>query len=97
LTSDRAEILADGEDVAVLKVEALDSQGRTVPDADDLIAFRVWGAGRLIGVGNGDPNCQESDKGPSGRFSMAWPKSSSKARRMQARSRSKLQGCSTAT
>jgi beta-galactosidase len=64
LTADRMEILADGEDVAVLKVEALDSQGRTVPVAEDLIAFRVWGSGKLIGVGNGDPNCQESDKGP---------------------------------
>jgi beta-galactosidase len=63
LTADRAEILADGEDVAVLMVEALDSQGRTVPVADDLIGFRVWGAGKLIGVGNGNPNCQESDKG----------------------------------
>jgi beta-galactosidase len=28
-----------------------------------LIAFRVWGDGKLIGVGNGNPNCQESDKG----------------------------------
>jgi beta-galactosidase len=24
----------------------------------------VSGAGKLIGVGNGDPNCQESDKEP---------------------------------
>jgi len=65
LTADRNEILADGEDVAVLKVEALDSQGRIVPVADDLITFRVWGPGKLIGVGNGNPNCQESDKGSS--------------------------------
>jgi len=63
LTADRTEILADGEDVAVLKVEALDSQGRLVPVANDLIVFRVWGDGKLIGVGNGNPNCQESDKG----------------------------------
>jgi len=28
-----------------------------------MIAFRVWGAGKLLGVGNGDPNSQESDKG----------------------------------
>jgi beta-galactosidase len=63
LTADRTEILADGEDVAVLKVEALDSRSRTVPVADDVIAFRVSGAGKLIGVGNGNPNCQESDKG----------------------------------
>jgi beta-galactosidase len=64
LTVDRTEINADGEDVAVLKVEALDKQGRAVPTASNLITFKVSGAGALIGVGNGDPNCQESDKEP---------------------------------
>jgi beta-galactosidase len=29
-----------------------------------MIAFKVSGDGALIGVGNGDPNCQESDKEP---------------------------------
>ena len=29
-----------------------------------MIGFKVSGAGALIGVGNGDPNCQESDKEP---------------------------------
>jgi beta-galactosidase len=64
LTADRTEINADGEDVAVIKVEGLDKEGRLVPLADDHIAFKVTGAGALIGVGNGDPNCQESDKAP---------------------------------
>jgi len=64
LTPDRAEISADGEDVSVLLVEVLDKQGRTIPTADVLLHFNVSGAGRLIGVGNGDPNCQESDKEP---------------------------------
>jgi beta-galactosidase len=64
LTADRTEIDADGEDLAILKVEALDEQGRPVPTADNKIAFKVTGAGALIGVGNGDPNCQESDKAP---------------------------------
>ncbi|PYX47369.1 MAG: hypothetical protein DMG79_14075, partial [Acidobacteria bacterium] len=27
-------------------------------------SFKVSGDGALIGVGNGDPNCQESDKAP---------------------------------
>ena len=53
-----------GEDLAVLKVEGLDSAGRVVPTASDLINFKVTGEGALIGVGNGDPNCQESDKEP---------------------------------
>ncbi len=64
LTADRTEIHADGEDLAVLKVEALDKEGRVVPIADNKIAFKVAGPGKLIGVGNGDPNCQESDKEP---------------------------------
>jgi beta-galactosidase len=64
LTADRTEIDADGEDVAVLKVEALDKEGRPVPTANNLISFKVSGAGALIGVGNGDPNCQQSDKEP---------------------------------
>jgi beta-galactosidase len=64
LTTDRTEIDADGEDVAILKVEALDKEGRPVPTADNLISFKVSGDGVLVGVGNGDPNCQESDKDP---------------------------------
>jgi beta-galactosidase len=64
LTADRTEINADGEDIAILKVEALDKEGRPVPTAGNVIAFKVSGAGVLIGVGNGDPNCQESDKEP---------------------------------
>jgi beta-galactosidase len=64
LTADRTEINADGEDVAILKVEALDKEGRPVPTASNLIGFNISGEGALIGVGNGDPNCQESDKAP---------------------------------
>jgi beta-galactosidase len=64
LTADRTEINADGEDVALLRVEALDKQGRPIPTADYTISFRITGEGALLGVGNGDPNCQESDKEP---------------------------------
>src|SRR6202012_4827397 len=64
LTVDPNEINADGEDVAVIKVEGLDKEGRLVPVAENMIGFKVTGNGALIGVGNGDPNCQESDKEP---------------------------------
>jgi beta-galactosidase len=64
LTADRTEINADGEDLAILKVEVLDKEGRAVPTANNFIGFKVSGEGALIGVGNGDPNCQESDKEP---------------------------------
>ena len=64
LTADQTEISADGKDVAVLRVEVLDKEGRAVPTVDNMINFKVTGEGALIGVGNGDPNCQESDKEP---------------------------------
>jgi beta-galactosidase len=64
LTADRTSISADGEDLAILRVEALDAQGRHVPTADAMVNFMVTGAGRFLGVGNGDPNCQESDIKP---------------------------------
>jgi beta-galactosidase len=64
LTADRMTIDADGEDVAVVTVEALDKEGRTVPTAMNKIAFNISGEGHFLGVGNGDPNCLESDKEP---------------------------------
>jgi beta-galactosidase len=64
LTPDRKEINADGEDIVILKIEALDKEGRAVPTANNLIGFKIDGEGKLIGVGNGDPNCQQSDKEP---------------------------------
>ena len=48
----------------MLTVDALDSAGRALPTAQDLVNFKVTGEGALIGVGNGDPNCHESDKEP---------------------------------
>ena len=64
LAAERTEIDADGEDVAILTVSAVDDKGRAVPTANVLVDFKVTGEGALIGVGNGDPNCQESDKEP---------------------------------
>jgi len=64
LTADRTEIDADGEDVAIVRVEALDKQGRPVPTASNFISFKITGEGAFLGIGNGDPNCQESDKEP---------------------------------
>ena len=61
LTPDRKTINADGEDVAVFTVAALDAQGRVVPVAQNKIQFALEGAGKIIGVGNGDPSCHEPD------------------------------------
>jgi beta-galactosidase len=64
LTADRPEITADRQDLVIITVEALDEHDRFVPTANNKLAFNISGAGQLIGVGNGNPNCQESDKEP---------------------------------
>ena len=60
-TPDRKTINADGEDVAVFTVAALDAQGRAVPVAMNKINFVLEGPGKIIGVGNGDPSSHEPD------------------------------------
>jgi beta-galactosidase len=64
LTADRSNLNADGEDIAMIRVEGLDAQGRFMPVADGLLHFKVTGAGNFLGAGNGDPNCLEADKEP---------------------------------
>ena len=65
MNADRTEVSADGEDVAMFSVEVHDAQGRVVPITDNQVTFAVSGGGKLIGVGNGDPTDQQSDKGTS--------------------------------
>jgi beta-galactosidase len=62
LRPDRARIAADGEDLSVIEVQVVDAQGRVVPIASNEITFTVNGPGKIIGVGNGDPSCHESDR-----------------------------------
>ena len=61
LLPNRTTINADGEDVSVFTVSALDAQGRAVPVAANKINFEVSGAGKILGVGNGDPSSHEAD------------------------------------
>jgi beta-galactosidase len=63
LRPDRLKIAGDGEDLSVVAVEVVDAQGRVAPIASNEVTFKIDGPGRLIGVGNGDPSCHESDKG----------------------------------
>jgi beta-galactosidase len=60
LTPDRKEIDANGEDVAIYTVAAVDDHGRVVPDASNDISFKVTG-GHILGVGNGNPTSHEND------------------------------------
>lgn len=63
LVPDRMNIKADGVDAIPITVRALDKKGRAVPIAQHMISFSVKGAGRIIGLGNGDPNSLEPEKG----------------------------------
>ncbi len=71
LTPYKTTMLADGQDVTVVNVALFDSEGREVPDANNLIQFTLKGDAKIIGVGNGDPSCHEPDKCVDG----AWQRS----------------------
>jgi beta-galactosidase len=62
VTPYKTTMLADGKDVTVINISAIDKQGREVPDANMRVDFSVKGAGKIIGVGNGDPSSHEQDK-----------------------------------
>jgi beta-galactosidase len=63
LTADRNTIAGDGMDAVPISVEVLDAKGRHIPTANLPIEFEVSGVGNIIGLGNGDANSHESDKG----------------------------------
>ncbi len=62
LTPDRFALEGDGRDAVPVTVEALDAKGRHVPTANLPVRFEIAG-GRIIGVGNGDANSHEPEKG----------------------------------
>lgn len=63
LTPYRNSLSGDGSDAMPVTVEVVDSKGRHVPTADNMIEFSIVGPARIIGLGNGNPNCHESEKG----------------------------------
>jgi beta-galactosidase len=62
IQADRDTIKADGRDLSIMTISALDGTGRLVPYAGNDVAFEVTGPGRIIGTGNGDPSSHEPDK-----------------------------------
>lgn len=59
----KSELYRGCGDALAVEVSLLDCNGVFVPTAGDLISFECEG-GKIIGVGNGDPNSHESDKLP---------------------------------
>ncbi len=62
LIPDRLTIKADREDVSVITVQLEDEKGRVVPTANNEISFTISGAGKIIGVGNGNSASHEADR-----------------------------------
>ncbi|WP_427967904.1 beta-galactosidase GalA [Altererythrobacter sp.] len=64
LTPDRIVMAGDGEDAQPITVDAIDARGRHVPTAQLPVNFKISG-GEIIGLGNGNPNSHEPEKGDS--------------------------------
>jgi len=62
LTPARQVMAGDGEDVQPVTVDAVDAKARHVPTANLPVRFAIEGAA-IIGLGNGDPNSHEPEKG----------------------------------
>jgi beta-galactosidase len=54
LTPDRSRLVADGEDLCFVLVEAIDTRGNVCPLATNEVVFDVRGPAAIAGVGNGD-------------------------------------------
>lgn len=53
--ADGVDFKADGESCVHVEINVVDEDGNLVPDADNLIHFKIEGPARNIGVENGDP------------------------------------------
>ena len=62
LEPDRSHINADGKDLSFVTVKMVDANGNLVPDADNLVNFKISGAGSNVGVDNGNETDHESFK-----------------------------------
>ena len=60
--ADRAEIRADGRDLAVVSVSVVDGKGHFHPTACLPVTLTVEGPGRILGCGNGDPAFRVSER-----------------------------------
>lgn len=68
VTAYKTTMIADGKDATVINIVAIDNKNREVPDADNLLHFKVKGDAKIIGVGNGDPSSHEPDKCEEGKW-----------------------------
>jgi len=63
VTADRTELMADGEDLSFVTVEAVDAKGQPDLHADQEVHFVIAGPGVIAAVGNGDAHDADSYQG----------------------------------
>ncbi|WP_295154059.1 DUF4982 domain-containing protein, partial [uncultured Ruminococcus sp.] len=68
LTPDKLTMNADGRDMIFIDISAYDKDGTFVANSNDRVTVSVSGAGRLVGLDNGDSTDYDSYKGISRRL-----------------------------
>ncbi len=66
--ADKSELAADGRDIAFVEISVADKNGVPVGNARNRIKVEVSGAGRLVGLDNGDSTDYDSYKGDNRRL-----------------------------
>lgn len=84
LTADKTTLSSSMPDVTFVEVELLDAQGRPVPDAENLLTFKLSGPGTLLAAGNANLTdttsyanhlsqaCKQGDKKTNSTTHAAW-------------------------
>jgi beta-galactosidase len=68
LKPDKKELIANGQDLIFLEISVEDEKGNAVENANNRVEVCVKGAGRLIGLDNGDSTDYDAYKGTSRRL-----------------------------
>ncbi len=68
LIPDKTALIADGEDLIYIEISMLDKDGNPVENARNRVNVKVTGAGRLVGLDNGDSTDYDQYKGSSRRL-----------------------------
>ena len=68
LSADRTDLLADARDISFIEISVTDGSGIPVGNARNRVKVEVSGAGRLVGLDNGDSTDYDSYKGDNRRL-----------------------------
>src|SRR5699024_9997370 len=68
LTADKQQLVADGQDLIFVEINTEDDAGNQVKNATNRVTVDVTGAGRLVGLDNGDSTDIDQYKGISRRL-----------------------------